>query len=197
MLYSSLLAQLVANAKYNRFNDTDNWYNETMANLGWVTQSFGFDQYESPSELLTIFKVTQELLSGLMGDEKELMRTLEETLDSLAKTTSSNEFSLFDSNSISRHNGNFQFFVCDVDKANQINVAGLYSYFSVNKGKKNSLFTPQRKQDMALFNSTTILTLNEQLYAVIRDEVKHKLGERADKLVQKTESRNRISVGVA
>lgn len=53
------------------------------------------------------------------------------------------------------------------------------------------------KQDMAIFNSTTILTLNEQLYAVIRDEVKHKLGERADKLVQKTESRNRISVGVA
>ena len=189
MLYSSLLAQLAASAEYNRLNETDKWYNffnETMANIAWVTQSFEFHKYESRSDFLTISKVTQELLGGLPENEKELMTTVKETFDCLVKTPSTDVFTqLFCTNSISKHGGNFQIFVCDVDKTNQINVAGFYIYFHANEERENQFLISQRKQDIAIYYSTTILTLNERLYADIRDDVKDKLGERATTLVHK------------
>ena len=189
MLYSSLLAQLAASAEYNRLNETDKWYNffnKTMANIAWVTQSFEFQKYESRSEFLTISKVTQELLGGLPENEKELMTTVKETFDCLVKTPSTDVFTqLFCTNSISKRGGNFQIFVCDVDKTNQINVAGFYIYFHANEERENQFLISQRKQDIAIYYSTTILTLNERLYADIRDDVKDKLGERATTLVHK------------
>ena len=77
----------------------------------WVAQGFEFHQYEHRSNFLTISQVAQELLGGLIGDKKELMTTVKETFDSLTKA--SDVFTLFGFNSIAKHGGNFQIFVCD------------------------------------------------------------------------------------
>lgn len=186
VIYSSLLAQLAANKKHNRFNETDDWYtfyNKIMTQLGWITRGFEFHKYEHRSNFLTISQVAQELLGGLIGDKKELMTTVKETFDSLTKA--SDVFTLFGSNSIAKHGGNFQIFVCDVDSTNKISVMVLFFYFYANEGFEDLFFTSQKKQETAVFISTTNLSLNEEHFAGLRNEVKDKLGERAFKLVQK------------
>ena len=188
ILNSSLLAQLAANKKYDRFNDNENWYkfySKVMGQLGWVmTQGFKFHKYQSSQTDFTISQMALELLSDMIEDETEIMTIVRKTLNSLTKFKSSDALTLFGAKSVSKQLGNFQVLVCDVDKSNQINVAVLFSYFHTSEVKKDcSVFTSQKTQDIAIFNSTEILTLNEESYAEIREEVKNKLGGKVDESV--------------
>ena len=130
VLYSTLLAQLAANKKHNRFDDSKQWYEyytDVLGNLGWVMQNFHFDEYESHQADFKISQVTLELLSAMIGGEAELLAVVKATLDSLAK--SSEGITLFGSSSSSGKSGNFQIMPCTLDKSNQITVTFLGSYF--------------------------------------------------------------------
>ena len=72
VLYSTLLAQLAANKKYSRFNDTKQWYefyNNVLEKVGWVMQNYHFDEYKSHQADFKISQVTLELLSAFVGGE--------------------------------------------------------------------------------------------------------------------------------
>lgn len=89
VLNSTLLAQLAANKKYDRYSQTEDWYKfytDVMGNIGWVMQSFKFDEYKSTQQDFKISQVVLQLLSGLIGSDEELMKVVKETLDGLAKS---------------------------------------------------------------------------------------------------------------
>lgn len=184
VLNSTMLAQLAANAKYDRFTQTEDWYKfytEVMGKIGWVMQGFKFEKFQSNQ---TDFKISQEvlqLLTALIGSDEELMNVVKETIDGLAK--SQEGVSLFSSNSASANRENFQILPCTVDKSNQINVCFLGSSFQASQVDSNYFFFTYAKQDIALFKAGQVVTLNEDVYAQVREEVKTKLGTRAKDFV--------------
>lgn len=184
VLNSTLLAQLAANKKYDRYSQTEDWYKfytDVMSNIGWVMQSFKFDEYKSTQQDFKISQVVLQLLSALIGSDKELMEVVKETLDGLAK--SKEGVTLFSSNSTSRKYGNFQILPCTVDKGNQVNVGFIASHFRASQVDSNYFFFSYAKQDITLFKSGQVFTLNEGVYAHVREEVKKKLGKRAKDFV--------------
>ena len=181
VLYSSLLAQLAANKRYERFKEAKNWYKfytDVMGHVGWFTQGFEFEKCESSQTDFTISQVTLQLLSGLIGGETDMMTAVKKTFDSLAK--SSDALALFETNSASsKHgnlHGNFQVLLCNVNKNNQISVNVLAFYFHASELKENYFFADHKAEDITIFTSTEILTLDEEVYAQVREEVKNKLG---------------------
>lgn len=180
VLNSTLLAQLAANKKYDRFTDIENWYKfygDVMGQLGWVMQGFKFHEYKSSHADFKISEVLVKLLSAMIGGDKEMIKVVKETLDALAKSGSS--LTLFSSNSISEKNGNFQILPCTVDKNKQVSIAFTGSYFHASQAAKNYFFFSYAKKDISLFHSGQVFTLNEDVYHNVRDHVKDKLGKRA------------------
>ena len=180
VLNSTLLAQLASNKTYDRYNDPEHWYKfytDVMSHLGWVMQSFQFDEYKSTQASFKLTDVVLKLLSAMAGNDKELMEVVKETLDSLAK--SGEGLALFDSNSNSSKHGNFQILPCTVDKSQQVSVAFIGAHFTANQVSTNYFFFSYAKQDIKLFKSGQAFTLDEDVYSEVREEVIKKLGERA------------------
>ena len=172
VLYSTLLAQRAANKKHDRFNDTKNWYKfytDVMGKVGWVLQGFKFDEYQSSQSDFKISQITLELLSALIGPDAEMMTVVKATINNLAK--SAEGVTLFGSSSASEKHGNFQIIPCTVDKSNQVNVAFIGGYFTARQVSKNYFFSTYSKQDIHLFKSSQVFTLNEHLYSVVRETV--------------------------
>ena len=185
-LHSSLLAQLAANKKHDRFKDTENWYKfytDVMGHVGWVMQGFNFSEYTSHQADFKISQVTLELLSGLIGGDAALMNVVERTLDSLAISTDG--ITLFGSTSSSAKQGNFQVVPCTVDKSNQVSVAFLGSYFQASEVAHNYFFVTMKKQDVHLFKATQVFTLDGEICDQVRNAVQEKLGDGAKKYIKK------------
>ena len=184
VLESTLLAQLAANKKYDRFADPKNWYkfyNKVLEEVGWVAQ--GFEPFvEYITNLPDAFKISDvvlELYSGVLGDEME--KVVKDTIGSLEQSTQG--LTLLDSSGSSEKNGNFQILPCTVDKSNQVSVAFLGFYFNSSKILRDFFFEKVKKSDVHLFKSDQVFTLNEDQYSQVREEVKKKLGERVKKYV--------------
>ena len=65
VLNSTLLAQLAANKKYDRENETIEWYHfytKILENLGWVLQGFKFAKYVSGTGTFTMDKAVLDIL---------------------------------------------------------------------------------------------------------------------------------------
>lgn len=185
VLFSSLLAQLAANKKHDRFTDAENWYKfytDVMGQLGWIMpQNLQFSKYESLSDF-TISQVTLKVLSGLIGDETKMATLAQKYLHSLAEC--SDELTLFESKSASSQYGNFQLLVCDINNSNQVIVYFLFVYFHDKEPKANYFFVIHKKENVVIFKSAETLVLNYGLYEQIREQVKSKLGpERILKLI--------------
>ena len=181
ILYSTLLAQLAANKKHDRFNDTEHWYKfytDVMGKVGWVLQGFKFDEYQSSQSDFKISQITLELLSDLIGPDAELMTVVKETIDNLEKSTEG--ISLFSSNSASEKHGNFQIIACTVDECNQVNVAFIGAYFTASQVSKNYFFDTYSREGIQLFKVAHIFTFSQDLYACVRENVIKKLEDKVD-----------------
>lgn len=180
VLNSSLLAQLAANKKYDRLEDSKNWYmfyTNVMATVGWAMQSFQFDEYDSTSSKVNVSQVTLELLSSILGGDQKMMEVVKKTIDGLAKN--SQGATLFHSSSASNKHGNFQVVPCNVDKSNQVNVAFLGCFFQASEVTKDYFFFDYKKEDIHLFKGTQVFTLDQEIYGQVREDVIKKLGDNA------------------
>ena len=178
VLESTLLAQLAANKKYDRFSSPNDWYkfyDKVMAEIGWRVQSFQpFSEHLTFPDTSEFCDVVVAILSKVL-EEKSVMLA-KDTFDRLAKSLDG--LTLFNSNSSSLKNGNFQIVVITLDKNNQINAFFLGSYFKSSENVRNYFFEDINKNDVHLFKSAQVITLDEDVYAPVREEVKKKLGQR-------------------
>lgn len=164
VLNSTLLAQLAADKQYNRNSQTEDWYTfytHVMSKVGWVLQGLKFDKYSSKENGFKISQVVLEIVSALIGDDKELMNVVKKTLDGLAK--SSTGVTLYSSKSASPNGANFQILPCTADKSNQVNVGFLGSYFFASKVDSDYFFFTYATENIELFKSSQLFTLQHVL----------------------------------
>lgn len=185
VLNSTLLSQLAANKKYNRFTNPSDWYafyRKVASEVGWVTQSFKpFERYASFPNEFTISDVVINAFSGALKVDEGEKRALKDTIESLEKSKSA--LTLFESNSIESNRGNFQILACTVDKNEQVSVSHLGCYFQSTEIKDNYFFAKREKQDITLQMSAEVLILNEDVYDQVREEVNQKLGNRVTRFL--------------
>lgn len=181
---STLLAQLAANEKYPDQKDTTEWYNfysGVLSHLGWIMQDLAFDEYESHQASFKLSEVTLELLSALIGDDKELLTVVKSTLDSFAK--SQEGLTLFNENSASGRYARFQVLPCTVTNG-QVSLASIFSYFEANQLSENYFFFTYNSEDVTLTKAAQVLTLDEEIYGTVRQAVIDKLGENVSDFIK-------------
>ena len=176
---STLLAQLAATKKFPDKRDVGDWYKfycNVLSNVGWDIQTFGFDEYKSHQASFKLSEVTLELLSALVGNDKQLLTVVKETLNSFAK--SSEGLTLFATNSASGQHGRFQILPCTV-KNGQVSLASITAYFEASQVSNDYFFFTYRSKDITMHKSSQVLTLDEEVYGKVRQEVIDKLGKNA------------------
>lgn len=181
---STLLAQLAANEKFRDQKDAADWYKfygEVLNKVGWIMQDLAFDEYKSHQASFKLSEVTLELLSALIGDDEELLTVVKSTLDSFAKSPEG--LTLFKANSASGRHGSFQVLPCTVTNG-QVSLASIFAYFEAKNVSENYFFFTYNSEDVTLYKEAQVLTLNEEVYKTVRQEVINKLGTSASDFIK-------------
>ena len=186
VLNSTLLAQLAASKKYDRQKNTEKWYQlyvYVLEKIGWVIQSFSFEEYKSGSATFTMDKAVLQLLAAVAsGSEVAIMKKTIEALEKLPADDGRVE--VLDTHSCTSNAGNFQIMPCDVDKSGQVNmVLGAFHFTTKQRVRNRFLFFEFNSASTRMYNGAQTVTLNQKMYGKVRDVVIEKLGDRAKKFI--------------
>lgn len=188
VLDSTLLAQLAANKRFDRYENTDDWYKfylEVLENVGWVVQSFEFTQYEAEGTSFTMDKVVLEILRSIATQDEE--QIIQSTIDALeALDDGSGALVLFDDSSSSQTQGSFQISIATEDDGNVAMKLGAY-YFSAEKVTTRFLWFQYSKTEIEMFKGAQQVVLNESVYSQVRDTVIEKLGDSSHEFIAELE----------
>lgn len=184
VLNSTLLAQLAANKKYNRYTETRQWYDfycSVLAQVGWVVPSFAYREYTPSGSSLVLSDAVLQILSAIAtGSEMEILRA---SLESL-RTKPGNEgpLALFDQQSFPENLGTFQILPVAEDDG-QVVMALAAMEFKSTKHVTRFLWFTWEKTTSKLFQSAQKAVLNEDVYGRVRQDVINKLGDRAKQFI--------------
>ena len=184
VLNSTLLAQLAANKKYDRWKDTKDWYEfyvNVLENVGWVLQSFEFSEYQAHGATLEVDKAVLEILAAIASQDQIAVAT--ETMNALkALSSDDGKVVLFSTASSSLGSGSFQ--INAVNETNGAVAMGLGAfYFNSTQSTTRFLWFTYDSSDMDLFKAAQSVTLNLQIYDKVRQAVIDKLGQNATTFV--------------
>ena len=177
------LAQMAASYSYDRFNDTENWYNEyvnVLNMVGFNIKKMSFLDYEPREPSFKLSKAMTTFVDQIAGGDESIKDTAMKTMDAL-KEADSQTVELFGSNSTTSSNGNVQFGTVTVDAIGTVQMATIAAYFSASVVKKNYFFFTYSNETMRMFKSADVLVLNTNQYSRVRKEVQKKLGDSARK----------------
>ena len=180
VLNVTLLAQLAANADADRFKDTEAWYRkyiEVLENTGWVIQNFDFQRYQTHQDSFTVDNSLLDILKSLLSRNQYII--IERTLESLKGPENAPWWEVFNSSSTSGDNGNFQISPCEVDESGQVVMTLGAFHFKASQSSDRWFWFVYKSSSMKFFRSCQVCTLNEAIYAEVRDLVKDMLGSHA------------------
>ena len=186
VLNSALFCQLAAEAIYNRETETDKWYEyyeNTMEKLGWVMQNFTFQHYHPVSSDVSLDQLAIDILTAIATDQEEIV-IAKEVLQALKNLKSDdNRIVLFEDHSYNNEAGNFQILPCSQDDSGQIVMAMSAFHFSAHKEVTRFLFFGWDANDIDIYTSSQSITLDMDVYSVLRETVVARLGDQAKKLI--------------
>ncbi len=184
VLNSTLLAQLAADKKFNRFTATREWYTfyrTVLENVGWVVPSFAYRDYRPGGSSLVVSDAILEILSAIAtGDEMKILRTTLESLKENPKNEKS--LTLFDQQSFPDNVGTFQILPVGEDDG-QVVMALAAMEFKSQRHVTRFLWFKWESVSTKLFQSAQKCVLNEEVYSRVRQDVIEKLGGNAQKFV--------------
>lgn len=182
---ATLFAQLAADKNYDRERDTVNWYSYykyVLANIGFVIQNFGFQQYKATNGTLDIDQAVLQILAAIATGNELVVIT--ETLNALRVMADDDKrIVLFSQQSYSSASGNFQVYPCDQSPSGEVSVALGGFYFNADHHEVRFLFFGWRSTSIQIYKGTQTTVLNQSVYAKVRSDVSAKLGENAVNLV--------------
>lgn len=183
-LNSTLLAQLAANKKYDRETHTVEWYKfyrDVLENVGWVVQAFDFVKYNASGTSFTVDAVIAEVLAAIATqNDKAIIDSTIKAVKALDK--GDGRLSLWDDNSSKLDKGNFQIAACADTDGVLVMKLGTF-YFSTDKRVTSVLWFTFSSSSTSMYKGGQAITLNEEVYKQVRQQVIDKLGERAQKFV--------------
>ncbi|HEU4562492.1 MAG TPA: hypothetical protein VFS20_31975 [Longimicrobium sp.] len=180
ILNSTLLAQLAANKKYNRETQTVEWYafyHEVLENIGWVIQDFSFTRFSASGGSASVDAVVMTLLAALAtGSQLALAQTTIKALQSLPANDS--RVVLFETNSHTMDKGNFQIGLANDDGGIPVMTFGAF-YFSSSQQVTRLFSWEFKDSDTSFYQATETVSLNEDVYGQVRQQIIQKLGANA------------------
>lgn len=185
VLNSCLLAQLAATYQYDRETETVKWYdfyNNVLTNCGWMLNGFQFHEYQSSSASFGIDTFMVNLLAGLATGS--MLSTVTAAINFLKSLSATDPRSLiFDHNSHSGKNGNFQLSAC-FRNSNLLTMSLGCSYFSASQSADNFFFLHFESANSHIYFSTQNITLDMDVFNQVKDDIVKKLGNKAKSFIQ-------------
>ena len=181
VLNGTLLAQLAADGVADRTKDTDTWYAQyvdVLSHIGWVLQSYRFQRYTMEGQTFTISKALLDIVKDeLPPAEYDLV---ERTIDSLGAANNQPWWNVFSTQSSGpSENGNFQVCPCQQDSSGQvIMVLGAF-HFKASETNERWFWFEYNSAEMYFFRGSQTSTLNEDVYAQVRQQIIEVLGDQA------------------
>lgn len=184
VLYSTLLAQLAADKKFDRARDYVNWYKfyvHILENIGYnLPHSGSFIDY-APTK--STFEISNAIIESIQGLSKSSVEVIKETIDAMKHSILADR-ELFATHSVSGNSANFQMVLVKIDKNDHVNVVVVGFYFEAANVSKEYLFVPYKSTDVKLKISANIFELNEEVYARVRPTIAQKLGARVKSYIK-------------
>ena len=185
VLNAALFGQLAAEYQYNRETQTVEWYNyysNVMEKIGWVMQDFDFQHYQVNGGKFSMDKVVIDILSAIAtGNEIVVAQEVLAALKNLADDDG--RIVLFEHHSYNNQAGNFQIIPCNQDDSGQVVMALAGFHFQAKKDTTKFLFFEWDSDSVDIYKSVQVVTLDQDVYTVVRSNIVQRLGDQAKELV--------------
>lgn len=186
VLDSTLLAQLAANAEFDRVAKPMEWYTRytsVMEMVGWVLQNNGFTKRETGGGSLKLDAAAIDVLAAMLVPGQ--LTVLQNTLNALKSATEDSKvLTLFEGNAASGAGALFQLGVARRDNPDGPVALSIGTFhFTTSSHKNRFLFITWEGSEVGLEIATEAATLNERVYSVVREHVTAKLAARRPEFV--------------
>lgn len=184
ILNSTLLAQLAANKKFPDDVQVLEWYREfvkVLSTIGWVMEEAAFSTFKSAKDIFEVENAIINILTTAFGGD--YLSVITKTLDAIKDLSDDNgKITAFEKNTHSLSKGAFQIALA-VERNNTVSMQlGTFMLTSSNEIKK-ILFFKSTTDRTKLEYCSRKATLNEEIYAKVRQIVIDKLGDRVTNFV--------------
>jgi len=188
MLNSFLLAQLAASKKFDREENTREWYTfyrTVLENVGWVVSTFSFTKFNASGGSFTCSRAVIDILATLVSGNK--LAVVAKTLEAMRNLSDNDgRIRLFERSSHSLHKGNFQ--VAIASNQNGALTTGIVGFdFSSSQDITRILWFSWETASSSLYHAGQTITLNTDVYSRVRQQIIDKLGDRASQFVAELE----------
>jgi len=177
VLYSVQLAQRAASGAFDRFTQTQFWYQkyvEVLQNLGWTNEQFAFSRFDQDEGE---FRMDQTALGSLFAiATQNQLAVLQQSIDALSKLADDDKrITLFDFHASTQTSGNFQLGAVQRSANGALSVALGAFYFQSLDERRRFLFVRWGSRDIHFWSAAQRMTLNTDFYARRRNDVIAKL----------------------
>ncbi|GBE89958.1 hypothetical protein SCP_1702840 [Sparassis crispa] len=175
VLNSTLLAQLAANQAGG--DDKEKWYKkfkEVLENVGWVVESFSFAEIENVNTYGSVDKVVIAMLDPHLSPEAGTV--VKATIDAMRRRVNASANVIFQENAWDGQTADFQVSVASAADGDNVQLhIGCFDY-TAKGAAGNVLFFKFGHRAVKFTYATQTMVLNEDIYKIVRDMVKEKLG---------------------
>ena len=181
VLNCMLLAQLAANVVADREKKTQEWYakyREVLENIGWAISKFSFDHMTLSGTTFQVKEAVLKLIAAIASENALLIsQATIAMVESLGE--GDDRVALFSSSSTNSDSGNFQVGAVVEDDGSPT-MALAANYFSADEVKTDFLWFHFSTSTTTLYNSGQTISLSEDIYKKVRQQIIDKLGARAE-----------------
>lgn len=185
VLYSLQLAQRGASGAFDRFTQTQAWYQkyvEILENLGWATEQFAFTRFDQSEGEFRMDQAALAIITAIATQNQ--LAVLRESIAALAKLAEDDgTMRLFDFHSTMEGSGNFQLGAVQRASNGALSMAAGAFYFRSIDERRRFLFFKWGAQQVNFWTAAQRMTLNTDFYARRRADVIARLEADAPKFI--------------
>jgi len=173
ILYSTLLAQLTSDKRYDKFRSPEDWisyYMDVMGKIGWSVNEKSSSTYHTGESAFRMDKVSIGLIEG--GAPADAVASLRSASEILANDWRSRAGNIFQQGGSRGDSGNFQVMAAGPDS-----VSFGFFYFTSRDSQDNFFTADWKTQNTRLSYRLFELRLDDSYYSYVREAVIAKLGD--------------------
>ncbi|CAH0353161.1 N-acetylmuramoyl-L-alanine amidase [Aquabacterium sp. CECT 9606] len=177
VLYSVQLAQRAASGMFDRFTQTQFWYQkytEVLQALGWASEQFSFSLFKQDEGEFRMDQAALGIITAVATQNQ--LAVLKQAVDALSELAEDDgPIVLFDFHSSVQSSGNFQLGAVQRTENGAVSMALGSFYFHAVDGRRRFLFLGWGARKVQFWSAAQRMTLNKDFYARRRADVIAKL----------------------
>jgi hypothetical protein len=185
VLYSVQLAQRGASGAFDRFTQTQSWYQryvEILENLGWASEQMAFTRFEQSEGEFRMDQAALAVVTAIATQNQ--LAALQQSVQALAsRAEDDGTISLFDLHASMQESGNFQLGAVQRLPNGALSMALGAFYFRSDDQRRRFLFFKWGAQQVHFWTAAQRMTLNTAFYARRRADVAARLDADASRFI--------------